>query len=87
MQVRSRRKGSNEEWVTYFSISNAATALTLNRGCISPCIQGKQHQTGGYEFQALDLEYSIDEEEWRDVNHMVLKEVEVMGSNFKKRHS
>ena len=62
--------GEKEEWVKYPSRGAAARALNLDSGAISACLNGKQKQTGGYEFvedeEAAEPEV-IPGEEWRDV--------------------
>ena len=63
--LRGRKKDSNDEWVTYKSASDAARCLGLDPGHIRAVVRGKQHQTGGYEFETLNEWSTLEGEEWR----------------------
>jgi len=49
--VFARKHKSNDEWVEYPSMMEAARKLNLNQGSISTVTRGKQNQTGGWEFK------------------------------------
>ncbi len=49
--VYGRKDKTNDEWVEYPSMSDAARQLGLNASNISKVTKGKQHQTGGYVFK------------------------------------
>ncbi len=49
--VYARKHHTNDEWVEYPSLSEAARKLNLNPGSISAVTRGKQKQTGGWEFK------------------------------------
>lgn len=68
--VDSRRHGSNDCWVSYPSVSSAATELGVRTGSISRCLKGNSKQAGGFEFR-LPVRLKSDEfadEEWRKVD-------------------
>jgi len=54
-----------EAWVPYASGEEAARSLGLNPGAINACCNGKQKQTGGYEFR------------WGEANEVAVLEGEV----------
>ena len=49
--VYARKHQTNDEWVEYPSMIEAARTLNLNYGSISAVTLGKQKQTGGWEFK------------------------------------
>ncbi len=49
--VYARKHHTNDEWVEYPSMREAARKLNLNYGNISAVTRGKQKQTGGWEFK------------------------------------
>ena len=49
--VFARKHKTNDEWVEYPSMSEAARKLNLDSGHISNVTRGKQKQTGGWEFK------------------------------------
>ena len=49
--VYGRKHKTEDEWVEYPSMSDAARQLDLNSGPISKVTKGKTKQTGGYEFK------------------------------------
>ena len=49
--VYGRKHKTNDEWVEYPSMGEAARNLNLNSANISGVAKGKRHQTGGYEFK------------------------------------
>ena len=67
---RNSSDGKEEEWVEYPSSNAAARKLDLDQGNICACLNGRQKQTGGYEFvrdeDAAEPEL-LPGEEWRDV--------------------
>ena len=67
--VESRRYGSNDTWTSYPSMSIAAKKKRLHRGCISNCVNGRQKQTGGYEFRlSVPTPEQLPGEVWRNVD-------------------
>ena len=46
-----RKDKTNDEWVEYPSMSDAARQLDVNAGNISKVTKGKLNQTGGYVFK------------------------------------
>ena len=49
--VFARKHKTNDEWVEYPSMNEAARTLNLDHGAISGVTRGKQKQTGGWEFK------------------------------------
>ena len=67
--VESRRYGSNDTWTWYASMAIAAKKKRLHRGCISNCVNGRQKQTGGYEFRlSVPTPEQLPGEVWRNVD-------------------
>ena len=70
--VLSRVYGSSGSWRYHSSFKSAADALGVRFEGISHCINGKQKQTGGFEFRLEEPDGTTVEtlpgEEWRDVD-------------------
>ena len=49
--VYGRKHKTDDEWVEYPSMSDAAGKLNLRAGNISRVTKGKRNQTGGYVFK------------------------------------
>ena len=66
--VWSKTYNRNDEWTWHPSIRSAAQVLGLRSGLVSHCINGRQRQTGGFEFRAAHVFQSLQGEEWREVD-------------------
>jgi hypothetical protein len=64
--VLGRRIG-DIAWKSYSGVKDAASTCNVSSGCVTACAQGKQKQTGGYEFQFV-AQPSMDGEQWREVH-------------------
>ncbi len=49
--VYARKHQTNDEWVAYPSMIEAARTLNLDHGAISGVTRGKRNHTGGWEFK------------------------------------
>ena len=54
-------------WVSYRGVKDASSKCNVPSGCVTACAQGKQKQTGGYEFQFV-TQPALDGEQWREVH-------------------
>ena len=68
--VWSRRVGSNGDWTWHSSMQSASRALGVFSASVSDCVQGRQKQTGGYEFRLAEPPEAatLPGEEWRMVD-------------------
>ena len=64
------RGGSEDEWVWYKSMADAAKVLGIHAPSISRCTRGLSQHAGGYEFRLAepDEPLQLPGEEWRPVD-------------------
>ncbi len=64
------RGGSEDEWVWYKSMKDAAKILGINKTAISRCTRGLSKHAGGYEFRLAESDEPVQlpGEEWRPVD-------------------
>ena len=62
------RKVGTDEWVPYKSSHDAARVLGLVQGNISNCLCGRIKQTGGYEFESVNVWTTLEGEEWKTIH-------------------
>ena len=71
--VESRAYGQGGAWILHPSLASAAAVLGVRPCNIFNCAQGRQRQTGGYEFRLApatsqaDMAEMDSDEEWRDI--------------------
>ena len=72
--VESRAYGQGGAWILHPSLASAAAVLGVRPGNIVNCTQGRQRQTGGYEFRLApatsqaDMAEMDSDEEWHDIS-------------------
>ena len=73
--ILGRSHGSEDEWVQYPSIKQAAEVHGVCRSAVSKCARGFLNQVGGYEFRLIGVEEPsyLPGEEWRPVDLKRLK--------------
>ena len=73
--ILGRSHGSEDEWVQYPSIKQAAEVHGVCRSAVSKCARGFLNQVGGYEFRLIGVEEPsyLPDEEWRPVDLEVLR--------------
>lgn len=72
--VWSRRYGETGSWKWHASMTSAEHSLGIDRSAISQCVAGRLRTSGGYEFQAAELQEKqfLVGEVWRDIDISIL---------------